>query len=80
MRQYIASFPNDGYWGQVDMWFSRDASLLRRAAPPLRARKSHSPTSRRGGHTSGQLSITIISVLNNFGGTAKKLQRQDVES
>ena len=41
MRAYIHAFPSDGYWGQVDMWFSRDASLLRRAAPLIRARKSH---------------------------------------
>ena len=40
MRAYILAFPRDGYWGQVDMWFARDAALLRRASPLMRARKS----------------------------------------
>ena len=40
MRAYIKAFPKDGYWGQVDMWFARDASLLKRASPLMRARKS----------------------------------------
>lgn len=40
MRAYIKAFPSDGYWGQVDMWFARDAALLRRASPLMRARKS----------------------------------------
>ena len=41
MRAYIKAFPSDGYWGQVDMWFARDAALLRRASPLMRARKSY---------------------------------------
>ena len=40
VRSYIQNAPRDGYWGQVDIWFARDAALLRRASPLMRARKS----------------------------------------
>ena len=37
MYDYLMGFPNNGYWGQVDIWFSKDAQRMRRAEKYLRA-------------------------------------------
>ena len=34
------AFPNNAYWGQVDLWFSKDVQLLRRADKLVRSSKS----------------------------------------
>ena len=34
--EYLMSFPKNGYWGQVDMWLTKDASFMRQSERRLR--------------------------------------------
>ena len=35
LREYLMRMGNNGYWNQVDMWFTRDAATLRRSRHPI---------------------------------------------
>ena len=35
LREYLMRMGNNGYWNQVDLWVTRDATLLRRAVLPI---------------------------------------------
>ena len=40
LRAYIEAFPKNAYWGQVDIWVTKDAAELDRASPLIPARRA----------------------------------------